>query len=56
MNFLGMGFNIHIGGFLFGLNLDWGNTHSTISKAKEHIEHDKQTNIINKIRAEFKKM
>lgn len=39
----------------FYIQLGWANTYSTISKAKEHIEHDKQTNIINKIRAEFKK-
>lgn len=39
----------------FWIELDWYNTHNTISKAKEYIEQDKQTNIINKIRAGFKK-
>ena len=39
----------------FYIQLGLTNTHDTISKAKEYIEQDKQTNIINKIRAEFKK-
>lgn len=53
--FLGYGVQYSYWWFPFWIELDWGNTHSTISKAKEYIEQDKQTNIINKIQAEFKK-